>query len=139
MSDPHVLGNFRMGYAAMGVTEPLFEHWKKHNKTSTISLRQRTVSASSDLYTMHPNITWTARSIDAVVKMGPAGRDDMDLGAVGMLDGVIKARSPFKMLDRFDYKGSRYEILSTPVEVRGRKGGFLVRKAAFKRVEFENI
>jgi len=134
MSDPHILGAFRIGYSAMGVIEPLFEHWKKHGLTQSITLRQRSVSASNDLYTQHPNLTWTERTIDAVVKMGPAGRDDLDIGVAGSLDGIIKARSPLKLLDRFDFKGSRFEIISPPLEVRGRKGGLLFRKAAFKRV-----
>ena len=138
-ADPHRIGAYRIGYTRIGVVEPLFERWINQNLTVEVTRRHRIVSGSSDLYTQHPNITWTESTIDVVMRLGPPGREDMDIGMLGSVDGIVKTADPLLLGDQIEYMDRRYEVHLPPIEVRGRYGGFLYRKCGIKRVEMEKV
>jgi len=103
-----------------------------------VALRRRTVQASSDLYTAHPNVSWTEVSIYAQVSMMTHRGERIDLGVVGQVDGIIRTLATLQLLDRFDVQGHRYAVTSRPVEQRDPLTGELMyRRAAFQRIELE--
>ncbi len=136
MSDPHRIGEFRVGFSRIGVFEPIFEGFIASGATVEVTRRRRVVSETSDLYTGHPNVSYVEETIDAVVQFTTSGRVDLGIGASGQIEGIIMTADSLRMLDQFDYNSQRYEIDSSPIEVRGQYGGFLYRKAGFKQVPF---
>jgi len=137
LSDPHRVGEFRIGYTRIGVLEQVFERMIASGMTVEVTRRRRIVSSTSDLYTAHPNVTWEESTIDAQLSFNLSGSENFSIGAVGGVEGIIRTADPLFHLDRFDYQSKRYEVVNSPVEVRGRDGGFLLRKAGFKSVELE--
>jgi len=135
--DPHRIGEFRIGYSRIGVLNPLFEGWIAQKQTVEVTRRRRIVSLVSDVYTGHPVISWEESTIDAILKFNVSTTNDYGAGGIGVLDGTIQCVDPLFHLDQFDYQGERFEIMHPPRLVWGRDGGFLHRKAAFRRIELE--
>ncbi len=138
-TDPHRVGEFRIGYTRVGVFEPIFEGLIASGATVPVTRRRRIVSATSDLYTGHPNVSYSEEQIDAVIQFTTSSRVDLGIGAVGEIEGVIMTADPLRFLDQFDYNGKRYEVVTNPIDVRGRDWEFIYRKAGFKSIEFSSV
>ncbi len=137
-TDPHRVGEFRIGYTRVGVFEPIFEGLIASGATVPVTRRRRIVSATSDLYTGHPNVSYSEEQIDAVIQFSGGNPVNLDVGVVGSVEGTIITADPLRHLDQFDYNGCRYEVVTNPIDVRGRDWDFIYRKMGFRQIEFEN-
>ena len=141
--DPHRIGAGRIGYDRIGVIQPSFQSIITNSLGKTVQVtRRRRELGAPNAETGWPIITWTEITIDAILNFGPSRKTDLPPGIVGTLDGVIYTVDPLKYQDQFEYPlGSSiyYEVVSPCQERRGLEGGFLFRRAAFRKLELSSV
>lgn len=135
--DQHRIGEYRIGYSRIGVVNPIFERKIERGLTVEVTRRKRIVGTSRDSVTGAPDITWEESTIDVILTFGPSDELDLPAGGVGVLDGVIETVDPLELEDRFVFKKTRYKVVGPMQPDYGRFGGFLCRRAGFRKVELE--